>query len=1088
MQIKRITISGFKSYTSSVTIHPTMFTAITGLNGTGKSTVLDALLFVLMKTSKLRVKKVEELINSGSNEAFVEVVFGNINDQASQGTHEEICHLIVSGNITMSRMISKDKSKFLINGQSCTSTFFKQTISILIPYAHNTIMQGNITRFFSNNIKSIVNETAGITGYEENSKNTIEVIKKKEIKLCAAREALQRRISPFIEKLKSERSRFIEQRRCMEEKEKNKNLLTKGSHVLECNDRNLVLNEIGKLVRQYKTEKNECEAMDEAGKIETNELDIFELRKCFDEKNKQLELLNKKMRNCEEGFDHSESDSSKKIKIEKINKVDLEKEIDILRDKEMIISNEMKRRGLAEVGIRKHDGREKVKELDSMRKKKNENLCKINELSINLKNNGDIISKLVSDVGSPDKENMNLQSKKVKRGSSNSSGMTQILSDIRSPKTLNNNSLGILIDAISNKATNLNRIGELNSELLKLQNRYEASLSKCNFPIMDGVFGTVFENFKILNSKHREAIEVILGSRLNYIIVDNEEIGTDVIESARRRLNVIPLNKIKSSVDKKKITEAKEFNGVNCLDLIVFDEKFRPAFEYLFGGFYIFESLSDAKKACFQLKIFAVCLDGNVYDPRGTVTGGTKKMVHSQNVTLRDVIELKSQINNINNQINELRKNEKEIMMTGKLLRSLNEYKILNEEIGVLDGKISVFVNLCDDNMDLFNEVEGLKTQLDDKIKTLRSIQREEEKNEQSKRKTKLLHEEYEGIRLQKKSLEDELDLVSAKLRDNEIRKSKIGFLEKDKKRKEERMRHVFSSLSKTKKNITKMLIEKKGLLKNIELEKLHFLAIDNIKDLIIDESFQNSDFITKGEHIEDDFGLHQDLIEIDGMGLIKEHLFESYPIIDSKLEEYLKVRLYNARKDLETLNRPMISMNPKNFEFLEKNEEQINLIETRITKLENDKSRILQKIQQLSEESAKQTALALQHLNKAGHFLRYFINDSDLRIDNEYNLFIKIGNWKDSLTELSGGQKSIVALSLIFAMLNYRPAPFYLFDEIDSALDTSYTQNIGEMIKKEFSYSQFVIISLKEEFYRNANSVFQVHTNDGRVDVHKIK
>ncbi len=75
-------------------------------------------------------------------------------------------------------------------------------------------------------------------------------------------------------------------------------------------------------------------------------------------------------------------------------------------------------------------------------------------------------------------------------------------------------------------------------------------------------------------------------------------------------------------------------------------------------------------------------------------------------------------------------------------------------------------------------------------------------------------------------------------------------------------------------------------------------------------------------------------------------------------------------------------------------------------------------------------------------------------------------GEEKESLSELSGGQKSLLALSLILAMLKYQPAPFYILDEIDSALDLSHTQNIGLMIKKYFKSSQFLIVSLKQGLF----------------------
>lgn len=64
-------------------------------------------------------------------------------------------------------------------------------------------------------------------------------------------------------------------------------------------------------------------------------------------------------------------------------------------------------------------------------------------------------------------------------------------------------------------------------------------------------------------------------------------------------------------------------------------------------------------------------------------------------------------------------------------------------------------------------------------------------------------------------------------------------------------------------------------------------------------------------------------------------------------------------------------------------------------------------------------------------------------------------GVWKESLSELSGGQKSLLALSLILAMLLFKPAPIYILDEVDAALDLSHTQNIGRMIKSHFPQSQ---------------------------------
>ncbi|GJD09304.1 Structural maintenance of chromosomes protein 2-1 [Galdieria sulphuraria] len=88
--------------------------------------------------------------------------------------------------------------------------------------------------------------------------------------------------------------------------------------------------------------------------------------------------------------------------------------------------------------------------------------------------------------------------------------------------------------------------------------------------------------------------------------------------------------------------------------------------------------------------------------------------------------------------------------------------------------------------------------------------------------------------------------------------------------------------------------------------------------------------------------------------------------------------------------------------------------------------------------------------------------------------------SWKKNLSELSGGQRSLVALSLILALLRYKPAPLYILDEVDAALDLSHTQNIGTMLRKHFGHSQFIVVSLKEGMFQNANILFRTKLVDG--------
>jgi structural maintenance of chromosome 2 len=94
---------------------------------------------------------------------------------------------------------------------------------------------------------------------------------------------------------------------------------------------------------------------------------------------------------------------------------------------------------------------------------------------------------------------------------------------------------------------------------------------------------------------------------------------------------------------------------------------------------------------------------------------------------------------------------------------------------------------------------------------------------------------------------------------------------------------------------------------------------------------------------------------------------------------------------------------------------------------------------------------------------------------------------WKQSLTELSGGQRSLIAISLIMALLQFKPAPMYILDEVDAALDLSHTQNIGRLIKTRFKGSQFIVVSLKDGMFQNANRIFRTRFVDGTSTVQSL-
>uniref|UniRef100_A0A4W5PLU8 RecF/RecN/SMC N-terminal domain-containing protein n=1 Tax=Hucho hucho TaxID=62062 RepID=A0A4W5PLU8_9TELE len=191
-----------------------------------------------------------------------------------------------------------------------------------------------------------------------------------------------------------------------------------------------------------------------------------------------------------------------------------------------------------------------------------------------------------------------------------------------------------------------------------------------------------------------------------------------------------------------------------------------------------------------------------------------------------------------------------------------------------------------------------------------------------------------------------------------------------------------------------------------------------------------------------------------------------------------------------ESKTRLERSVNKRAMNMLSQAEERYNDLMKKKRIVENDKSKILQTIEELDQKKKEALNIAWQKVNKDfGSIFSTLLPGADARLAppegcgalEGLEFKVALGNtWKENLTELSGGQRSLVALSLILAMLLFKPAPIYILDEVDAALDLSHTQNIGQMLRTHFTHSQFVVVSLKDGMFTNANVLFKTKFVDG--------
>jgi len=201
--------------------------------------------------------------------------------------------------------------------------------------------------------------------------------------------------------------------------------------------------------------------------------------------------------------------------------------------------------------------------------------------------------------------------------------------------------------------------------------------------------------------------------------------------------------------------------------------------------------------------------------------------------------------------------------------------------------------------------------------------------------------------------------------------------------------------------------------------------------------------------------------------------------------------QLKDRTRDLEEQQRGMKKkVNPKAMNMIDTVEKREASLKKMLGTVLKDKEKIEQTIEELDRYKRDALKTTWEKVNGdfggifaellPGNFAKLQPPDGQDLMDG-LEIKVQLGSvWKQSLTELSGGQRSLIALSLIMALLQFKPAPMYILDEIDAALDLSHTQHIGTLFRTRFRGAQFIVVSLKEGLFTNANVLFRTRFRDG--------
>lgn len=629
---------------------------------------------------------------------------------------------------------------------------------------------------------------------------------------------------------------------------------------------------------------------------------------------------------------------------------------------------------------------------------------------------------------------------------------------------------------------------------------------------LPGVCGLVAQLGQV-DPRYQLALEISAGGRLGYIVVEDDSIAAAGIELLKQkragRATFLPLNKIQPPRfnETMALRHGKGFidlavNLVNC------DSRYSQIFAYVFGNTFVFETLNDARPYLGQHRI--VTLEGEMLEISGAMTGGSKpsrSSLHFGTVTSgesEEVQVLKRRLADIEQILNH---NEQLLLQKTSFVKQLTQdltearqkdreqqlrLEQFNSEIQRLTHQQEELTYQLAQNR---LELKTAQNRLD--ILTLEiPIQETELQQEQQQLATleeSQTHSEWQEIQTLIKTQEAQLEAREKILRhaEEELKDfcSKYQRLEEKVLESDQRLEEVKSQdlgISNQKSEVKLQLAEIETKITEIEalLEQLSSKLEESKKERDRTEanlrSLQNNQQQKSWEQqklqeIQQERQVSlislQEQIQTQQMELpdpLPEiPLSETEADISNQLEQ-LQTELRNAQKRLE-------AMEPVNMLALEEHDRtqaRLKELSEKLATLEAERTELLLRVENFTTLRFRAFKEAFDAVNQNFQSIFEVLSDGDgyLQLDDPENPFnggLNLvahpkGKPVQRLSSMSGGEKSLTALSFIFALQKYRPSPFYAFDEVDMFLDGANVERLSKMIKQQAQQAQFIVVSLR--------------------------
>jgi len=636
-------------------------------------------------------------------------------------------------------------------------------------------------------------------------------------------------------------------------------------------------------------------------------------------------------------------------------------------------------------------------------------------------------------------------------------------------------------------------------------------------------------NIKQEFTQYHRALEVCAGGRLFFVVVDNEDTGKALLEKGqlRRRVTIIPLSKVADhSLSPNVVKQAKSVvpgaDVQSALQIIGYDKEMQNAMKFVFGSMLVCDTPETAKKVTFHphVQVRSVTRDGDVYDPAGTLTGGSAPKGGGILARLQQLAEIETKFQHQQQEYESLQTQLRKLQVMANKYDGLErDLKCKEHEVALIGQRIESSAHHSHGKAleDMTAQLEQCKAEIKDmpeEEKRLKALLKQLEKDIKSLdngREGRIAYLEKQIIELKssRKPRLDKLEKHREKYEqasvEYEVAKSAFDDLEGQDQSVGSGSSKLTGEVEMLTKSVEEQREQQKAVASRLEAMKDELKQMDGVLNGLSEELsrtkqereeklLEEKKVSNKVQQLQkDDQEAHKIVARMEQQytWIEKEKQFfgKSGTDFDFEANSYNdnKGRLDKLNEDQKKLGK---NINKKAMPMFEKAEQEYHELLNKRDIVLNDKKKIEQVIADLDEKKVETLRHAWAKVNK--DFDAIFSTllpqtsaklEPPAGLDPSEGLEIKVafnGIWKESLTELSGGQRSLLALSLVLALLKFKPAPMYILDEVDAALDLSHTQNIGHIIRHHFTNAQFIIVSLKDGMFNNANVLFRTQLLDG--------